>query len=87
MEVAALFNPSTIRCDSISFNSLKSSLCLCEEIVRTAGVLFLEEEEEEESEFSLRDSLDVIAVSPVVTAVIGFLNMFILVNDIGKGIN
>ena len=84
MEVAALFNPSTIRCDSISFNSLKSSLCLCEEIVRTAGVLFLEEEE---SEFSLRDSLDVIAVSPVVTAVIGFLNMFILVNDIGKGIN
>lgn len=86
MEVAALFNPSTIRCDSISFNSLKSSLCLCEEIVRTAGVLFLEEEEEE-SEFSLRDSLDVIAVSPVVTAVIGFLNMFILVNDIGKGIN
>ena len=83
MEVAALFNPSTIRCDSISFNSLKSSLCLCEEIVRTAGVLFLEEEEEE-SEFSLRDSLDVIAVSPVVTAVIGFLNMFIFVNDIGK---
>ena len=46
-------------------------------------MLFLEEEEEE-SEFSLRDSLDVIAVSPVATAVIGFLNMFILVNDIEK---